>query len=196
MFFLNNLQKRALYSPDFLQESFLRHLPDRPPFDKHFEDSRMYKGIDRDLYLDLKTYLVDNILVKVDRMSMATSLEARVPLLDVKMVEFAFSLPSRMKVRNSVTKWFLKQAMENILPDSIIHRQKEGFSIPIKNWLKKDMKELMMEYLSEKRISQSGFFQYPHIQKMIDEHLNHKDNHSHRLWALISFEMWREKFMA
>ncbi len=195
MIFLSNFQKTRLYSPDFLAEDFLKRLPQRVPFDTYFENSKRYEGINQDLYLDLKTYMVDNILVKVDRMSMATSLEARVPLLDYKMVEFAFSLPSHFKVRGSVTKWFFKKVMEGILPDEIIYRRKEGFSIPIKNWLKQELKELMMEYLSEKRVKEAGFFNYAYIKKLINEHLNAKQNHAHRLWALILFSLWREKFL-
>ncbi len=196
MIFLSDFQKTKLYSPGFLTEDFLKKLPQRVPFATYFENSKCYEGINRDLYLDFKTYMVDNILVKVDRMSMATSLEARVPLLDYKMVEFAFSLPSHFKVRGSVTKWFFKKAMEGILPDEIIYRRKEGFSIPIKNWLKDELKDLMMEYLSEKRVKEAGFFNYTYIKKLIDEHLNAKQNHAHRLWALILFSLWREKFLA
>jgi asparagine synthase (glutamine-hydrolysing) len=196
MIFLSNFQKTRLYSPDFLAEDFLKRLPQRVPFDTYFENSKLYEGINQDLYLDLKTYMVDNILVKVDRMSMATSLEARVPLLDYKMVEFAFSLPSHFKVKGSVTKWFFKKVMEGILPYEIIYRRKEGFSIPIKNWLKQELKELMMEYLSEKRVKEAGFFNYNYVKKLIDEHLNAKQNHAHRLWALILFSLWREKFLA
>ncbi|NIM13415.1 MAG: asparagine synthase (glutamine-hydrolyzing) [Candidatus Aminicenantes bacterium] len=194
MIFLSNLQKRTLYSPDFLSSDYLKPLNARIPFDGFFEHSRQFEGINRDLYLDFKTYMVDNILVKVDRMSMATSLEARVPLLDYKMVEFAFSLPSHYKLGGSTTKWFFKKAMEGILPDEIIYRQKEGFSIPIKNWLKSELKELMMEYLSEKRVKEAGFFNHAYIQKMVNEHLNNKQNHAHRLWALILFHLWRERF--
>ncbi|MDQ1354710.1 MAG: hypothetical protein QG657_5019, partial [Acidobacteriota bacterium] len=135
-----------------------------------------------------------DILVKVDRMSMAASLEARAPLLDYKMVEFAFSLPSHFKVRGPVTKWFFKKAMEGILPDEIIYRRKEGFSIPIKSWLRSELKELMMEYLSEKRVKESGFFNYDYIKRMIEEHLSGRRDHVHRLWALINFNLWRERF--
>jgi asparagine synthase (glutamine-hydrolysing) len=195
MIFLSDFQKTRLYSPDFLAEDFLKRLPQRVPFDTYFENSSRYEGINRDLYLDFKTYMVDNILVKVDRMSMATSLEARVPLLDHKMVEFAFSLPSHYKVNGSVTKWFFKKAMEGILPDEIIYRRKEGFSIPIKNWLQQELKELMLEYLSEKRVKEAGFFNYIYIKKLIDEHLNARQNHAHRLWALILFSLWQEKFL-
>ena len=195
MLFLSNYQKTKLYSPAFLRQDFLRDLPFRVPFDRYFADSKQFDGINRDLYLDFKTYMVDNILVKVDRASMAASLEARVPLLDYKMVEFAFSLPAHMKVRGSTTKFFFKRAMEDILPHEIIYRRKEGFSIPIKNWLKTDLKGLMLEYLSEKRIKEAGFFNTAYIKKMIDEHLSNKQNHAHRLWTLILFNIWREKFL-
>jgi asparagine synthase (glutamine-hydrolysing) len=197
MIFLSNLQKQHLYSPGFLHNDYLKSLLLRVPFAGFFENSRQFPGINQDLYLDLKTYLVDNILVKVDRMSMATSLEARVPLLDHKMVEFAFSLPHHYKLggpSGSTTKWFFKKAMEGILPPEILHRQKEGFSIPIKNWLKKELKDLMMEYLSERRIKEAGFFNPAYIKKMINAHLGNKQNHAHRLWALLLFHLWYEKF--
>ena len=194
MIFLSNLQKRKLYSPSFLQDEYLKPLHNRTTFDDYFEKSRGFDGINQDLYLDFNTYMVDNILVKVDRMSMATSLEARVPLLDYKMVEFAFSLPDSYKLGGNTTKWFFKKAMEGILPDDIIYRRKEGFSIPIKNWLKTDLKDLMMEYLSEKRIREAGFFNFEFVEKMKNEHLNNKQNHAHRLWALILFNLWRERF--
>jgi asparagine synthase (glutamine-hydrolysing) len=196
MLFLSHFQKTRLYTPDFFQERFLKALPGRVPFDRYFEKSRGFDGINRDLYLDLKTYLVDNILVKVDRMSMATSLETRVPLLDYKMVEFAFSLPPAFKLRGNQTKWFFKRAMEGILPPEIIYRQKEGFSIPIKNWLKNELKDLMQEYLSERRIKEAGLFNYPYVKRMVTEHLQNKQNHAHRLWTIILFNLWRERFLA
>jgi asparagine synthase (glutamine-hydrolysing) len=194
MIFLSNYQKCNLYNKDFLDNQFLTPLPRRVPFDQYFKHCAHYDKINKDLYLDFKTYMVDNILVKVDRMSMATSLEARVPLLDYKMVEFAFSLPSHYKVRGSTTKWFFKKAMEGILPDEIIYRRKEGFSIPIKNWLKDELKDLMMEYLSPKRIKTAGFFNYSYVNKMVQEHLNNRQNHAHRLWGLILFNIWWDKF--
>ena len=194
MLFLTSRDKKKLYSPAFLQEYFLDPLNQRNPFDKHFHRASHFPGINQDLYLDLKTYLADNILVKVDRTSMANSLEARVPLLDHRLVEFAFSLPPDYKVRGHTTKWFFKEAMKDTLPPQIIHRRKEGFSIPIKNWLKTDLKDLMMEYLSPARIKDLGYFHSPRIQHMIREHLQNRQNHSHRLWSLILFNLWREKF--
>lgn len=195
MLFLSAQGKNRLYSKDYLQDSYTKMLPERSPFDKHFARAGQFKGINQDLYLDLKTYMVDNILVKVDRTSMATSLEARVPLLDHRMVEFAFSLPPSYKVKGNTTKWFFKEAVKDILPREVIHRQKEGFSIPIKNWLKTDLKDLMMEYLSKKRIDNLGYFNYHYIQKMINQHLTNKQNHAHRLWSLILLNLWEERFL-
>lgn len=194
MLFLTRQQKKRLYSPAFQQESFMRDLPQREPFSGFFKRSRQFSGINQDLYLDLKTYLTDDIMVKVDRMSMAASLETRAPLLDVKLVEFAFSLPPGWKVKGGTGKWFFKRAMAGILDPEILNRQKQGFSIPIKNWLKGELKELMLETLSEKKISDLGFFNPGYVQTLIREHLQNRENHSHRLWALIQFHLWHDHF--
>jgi len=194
MLFLTAAQKSMLYTPAFQENSFSRDLPDREPFATFFKRSRQFPGINQDLYLDLKTYLVDDIMVKVDRMTMAASLEARAPLLDYKLVEYAFSLPPDWKVRNGTGKWFFKKAMEGILDPKILYRQKQGFSIPIKNWLKNELRELMEETLSEKRIAAMGFFNYPYVQTMIREHLQNRENHPHRLWALMQFHLWHDHF--
>ncbi len=195
MLFLSKYQKSKLYSDDFFEKSFGNPLPKRMPFDRYFEESLKFDDINQDLYLDFKSYMVDNILVKVDRMSMATSLEARVPLLDKKMVEFAFSLPPLYKLRGKTTKWFFKKAMEGILPDEIIYRRKEGFSIPIKNWLKTDLKDLMLTTLSKERVDASGLFDYSYVKKMMDDHLANKQNHAHRLWTLILFNLWSDRYL-
>jgi asparagine synthase (glutamine-hydrolysing) len=194
MLFLTAMQKTCLYAPSFLKDSFLLDLPEREPFASFFQRSRRFPGINQDLYLDFKTYLADDIMVKVDRMSMAASLEARAPLLDRKLVEFAFSLPPDWKVRGNTGKWFFKKAMAGILDEKILNRQKQGFSIPIKNWLKDELKELMLDTLSEKRINDMGYFSFPYIQAMIQEHLQNRENHSHRLWALIQFQLWYDHF--
>jgi asparagine synthase (glutamine-hydrolysing) len=194
MMFLTALQKSRLYSPEFMKENYVADLWEREPFHSFFERSRRFSGINQDLYLDLKTYLADDIMVKVDRMSMAASLETRAPLLDRELVEFAFSLPPYWKVRGSSGKWFFKKAMEGILDKETIYRQKEGFSIPIKNWLKSELKELMLECLSEKNIKAMGYFSYPRVRQMIQEHLQNRENHAHRLWALIQFHLWHDHF--
>lgn len=150
--------------------------------------------ITRSGYIDLKTYLVDDILVKVDRMSMATSLEARVPYLDHRIVEFAFSLPPELKMRRLKTKYILKKTFWNDLPEEVQKRDKQGFSIPIKNWIRGELRPMMMDLLNEKRIREEGFFNFDFISHMIDEHLRGIENHSHKLWALMVFETWYDKY--
>jgi asparagine synthase (glutamine-hydrolysing) len=194
MSFLSPAEKRRLYAPGFWREEFAAPLAERPPFDRHFAASRRFAGINRDLYLDLKTYLVDDIMVKVDRMSMAVSLEARAPLLDHKLVEFAFSLPPQMKVRGGTTKWFFKKAVTGLLPAKIIRRRKEGFSIPIKHWLCGDLRPLLLDTLGDRRIAASGLFSPPAVRTLIEEHLSGRADHAHRLWALVSFFLWQERF--
>ena len=134
-------------------------------------------------------------MVKVDRMSMAASLEAREPLLDHKLVEFAFSLPGRLKLNGLKTKWIFKKTMERLLPRENIYRPKEGFSIPIKHWLRQELRKMMLDYLSEKRTKEVGLFNYGLIKNMIDSHLSGRKNWSHQLWALLVFEIWRENYL-
>lgn len=195
MQFLSAEEKKLLYRRDSLRDEFLAPLHRRDPFVHHFRDSEAFSGLDRDLYLDFKTYLPDNILVKVDRMSMATSLEARVPLLDKKLVEFVFSLPNELKIRGREGKWILKESMRGLLPDEILNRSKKGFSIPIKNWLRRELKPLCDKHLSFQAIERLGFFNPRTVTTWTEEHMNGRRDHAHRLWALIQLSMWAERFL-
>jgi asparagine synthase (glutamine-hydrolysing) len=196
MMFLTEKEKNSLYS-DFFKEQLggLQPLPGSDLFAPVF--SRIEKGdpINGELYLDLKTYLADDILVKVDRMSMATSLETRVPLLDHKIVEFLFKLPGNLKLHGWETKWIFKKTMARLLPRENIYRKKEGFSIPIKHWLRLELKDLMSDTLNKKTVEEGGLFNFDPIQKMMDQHLAGKHNWSHQLWALLVFEIWKNKYM-
>jgi asparagine synthase (glutamine-hydrolysing) len=196
MMFLSEANKNLLYSPDFIRDvDNAADLYDSPPLAHLFRQMAQFDDITGELYLDFKTYLVDDILVKVDRMSMATSLETRVPLLDHKIVEYAFALPGSLKLKGMTTKWILKKTMERLLPEKNIYRRKEGFSIPIKHWLRNELKDLMMSYLDEQRIRREGLFNFEPIKHMIDRHLAGKENYSHQLWALLVFEIWREQYL-
>ena len=193
MIFMSPAEKRRLYSPAMRAEvdgtdgtDFVR---------SHFSRAGSSDPLNRQLYVDIKTYLVDDILVKVDRMSMATSLEARVPFLDHRVVEFAARLPGSMKYADGETKWILKRALRDVLPEKIRHRGKEGFSIPIKNWLKRELKPLMMDVLSPEKVREAGFFNPDAVQRLIDEHLRNAENHSHRLWALMMFGIWHDTYL-
>ena len=196
MMFLSREAKRELYAPGFIDAlGGLRDISQREPFQDFFPLSRSFDRVNSELYLDLKTYLVDDILVKVDRMSMAASLEARVPLLDHKLLEFAFRLPGKLKLHGLSTKWIFKKTVERLLPKDNIYRPKQGFSIPIKHWLKTDLRDLLLDSLAEKRVREEGFFNFAAVQKMIGSHLAGRENYSHQLWALLVFAIWKENYL-
>jgi asparagine synthase (glutamine-hydrolysing) len=197
MTFLSTEEKARLYTPALVEA--LEGVPEvrkQEPFAGVFARLAGFDPTTAELYLDLKTYLPDDILVKVDRMSMAVSLEARAPLLDHKLVEFAFSLPGSWKLRGWTTKWIFKKAMERLLPRENIYRRKEGFSIPIKHWLRTELRDMLLDYLGEDRIRREGLFNPEPVRRMVDRHLRGRENYSHQLWALLVFEVWRETFLS
>ena len=188
MMFLSPEERRTLFTPETLGS-----LNPELPYETILTHSREAEGTDdvaRSGYIDLKTYLADDILVKVDRMSMAASLEARVPYLDYRIVEFALSLPPELKMKGFNTKVLLKKTFWNDLPREVQRRDKQGFSIPIKNWIRGELKPMMLDLLSEKRIREQGFFRPDTISRLVREHLEGAENHSHQLWALMVFEQW------
>jgi len=196
MMFLSRRDKSRLYSAGFQDElGGIEEVCRQSPFREVFEKMPAFDAVTGELYLDLKTYLADDIMVKVDRMSMATSLEAREPLLDHKLVEFMFGLDGRLKLHGLTTKWIFKKTMERLLPRENIYRPKEGFSIPIKHWLREELRELMQDHLSGKRIKEAGFFNPEPVQRMMAAHLAGGKNYSHQLWALLVFEIWRENYL-
>jgi len=142
--------------------------------------------------VDVKTYLADDILTKVDRMSMAVSVEARVPLLDYHIVEFALNLPANMKLQGTRTKSILRQAVKTMMPYSVLEKPKEGFSVPMKHWLCTSLKPMMLDLLSKDALRVRGYFDDQVVARWIREHLDGRVNHSHRLWALMVFEMWHD----
>jgi asparagine synthase (glutamine-hydrolysing) len=196
MMFFSLEEKRRLYS-DSLNNQLgeLKEVDETEPFRSLFPLLSHLDQINGELFLDLKTYLADDLLVKIDRMSMAASLETRVPFLDHRLVEFVISLPGNLKIRGLTLKWLLKKTMKGRLPQQTLHRSKEGFSIPIKHWLRKELKNLLLDYLSKERIKEGGLFHFNPIEEMIDAHLKGKENYSHQLWALMVFEMWKEHYL-
>ena len=182
--------KQTLYTPE-LQASLTQSDVYRP-----IRESLGSAGTDdllhRQLYADLCVYLADDILVKVDRMSMATSLETRAPFLDVNLMELAYSIPSELKIRNGERKYILKQALRDVLPPEILRRPKEGFSIPMKNWLRGDLAPIMRDLLAPERIRQRGWFSPVAVTRLIDSHLSGRDNHAHVLFSLMVLERWAE----
>ncbi len=188
MVFLTEKERESLLVPDVLEAA-----GEENPYDFILRQGRRVEGLDdvlRTGFIDVHTYLADDILVKVDRMSMAVSLEARVPYLDYRLVEFAFTLPPRFKLEGLRTKVILKDTFRDFLPPEVRGRGKQGFSIPIKNWLRRELKPMMTDFLDEGRLAQQGIFNAGAVAAMVKEHLEGKRNHSHTLWALMMFQQW------
>lgn len=146
-------------------------------------------------FLDMNYYLAEDILTKVDRASMAVSLEVRAPFLDHNLAEYAAGLPAEYKLRGSMTKYILKKAVGNILPPNIIKRPKKGFGIPIAEWLKGILNPLMHDMLSPSRLIIQDLFNYEYIQGLMREHEQGIANHYKQLWTLLVFQLWYENFM-
>ncbi len=151
--------------------------------------------VNRMLFVDTRSYLSENILTKLDRMSMAVSLETRVPFLDKDLVQLAFQIPESMKLAQRQTKVLLKRVAARHIPHECVYRQKEGFSIPIKTWLGTQFRPVMEALLSEQRIKAAGLFNWQTVERLKVEHLQGKANHSHLLWSMIVFEAWRDKWL-
>jgi len=157
------------------------------------------QGADRlaaQMRCDLRLYLPEDILAKVDAMSMAASLEARVPYLDNDLVDLALAIPSGLKVRGGERKWILKRAFAGSLPEALLRRGKEGFSIPMKQWLRHEWNGLMHELLSPRSLAAEGLFEARYVEQLMREHETGAHNHSHLLWALMVFQLWRDRFEA
>ncbi|WP_338802640.1 asparagine synthase (glutamine-hydrolyzing) [Pseudomonas sp. RSB 5.4] len=142
--------------------------------------------------IDSATYMVDDILVKVDRAAMANSLETRVPMLDHRVVEFAWTLPLHMKIRNGKGKWILREVLYRHVPRELIERPKKGFSIPVGAWLRGPLKDWAETLLGEVRLRNEGFFSVPLVRKIWSEHLKGRVDHSTKLWSILMFQAWYE----
>jgi len=191
--FLTEQKKALLYSEELTRS--LDHLDVCAPFIAYLQACAAADPLWRAQFADIKTYLADDILVKVDRMSMANSLEARTPYLDYRVAELAAGLPSHLQMKRLQTKYLLKRCMATRLPRAILTRKKEGFSIPMKNWLRRELRPMMEEALSPQRIRREGLFNAAYIEQLKTDHLNGVANHSHQLWALMIFEIWRNIYL-
>ena len=147
------------------------------------------------LFNDLKTYLEGDILYKVDRASMAASLEVRVPFLNREMVQFANDLPIGLKLHNFTGKFLLKKMMKGKLPDDIIQRSKKGFNMPVAYWISGDLKNLMMDMFSESFINRQNLFDFHYIQQLTEEHFQHRKDNRKLLWTLLMFQLWYQSYI-
>lgn len=180
----SEFQERAVGAdPMGIMRGYLDRAPARDPLSKV-------------LYLDTKTYLPGDILTKVDRMSMLTSLEARVPLLDHKFVEFVTSLTPKWKMRGTEQKYIFRKLAERVgVPRDVLHRPKQGFALPLVHWIKNELKDLLLAVLFEPTTTQRGYFNQAAVRKLVDEHLQGRRVHSGRIWRLLMFELWHRNYL-
>jgi asparagine synthase (glutamine-hydrolysing) len=162
---------------------------------EHARDCDAKEPLNQILFNDLKTYLEGDILYKVDRASMAASLEVRVPFLNREVVRFANDLPLDLKLHNLTGKFLLKKIMKGKLPEDIIQRTKKGFNMPVAYWLSGDLKTLMMDMFSETSINRQNIFDHSYIQQLTDEHFQHRKDNRKLLWTLLMFQLWYQSYM-
>ena len=147
-------------------------------------------------YADIKTYLTADVLTKVDRMSMACSLEVRCPLLDHVFVELAAKLPFSMKLRNGTRKYLLRRLAEKLgVPREVLNRPKQGFALPLVHWMRAELKNDITALLLEPRTLQRGYFRKTAIERMLKEHHRSERDHSAALWQLLAFELWHRNYL-
>jgi asparagine synthase (glutamine-hydrolysing) len=185
-------QKLALYSGAMRDR--LANVDSYELLDQAFAASRAQSDVGRLMDVDVQTYLPGDLLTKVDITTMACSLEARSPFLDHHVMEWAASLPGRLKVRSRTTKFLLKQAMMPWLPDDLVTRRKQGFGIPLASWLRTELRDLSWDVLTDSTARSRGLFRPEAVSGLLSEHGQGID-HSSRIWALIQFELWHRNFI-
>ncbi len=161
---------------------------------KYYQESDAQNDLDRLSYYYLKTFMTDQILVKVDRASMASSLEVRAPFLDVQVMDFVTSIPHKYKLKGLNTKYILKKILAQKLPKEIVKRPKRGFAIPVAQWLKGELKTLLLDQFSEDKVKREGYFNYSYIHRLMTDHFEGRQDHRKKLWTLLMFELWLSKW--
>jgi asparagine synthase (glutamine-hydrolysing) len=185
--------RERLYRRDYLETTDVGD--SLAPLTRCFEEARGYEFLDQLLHVDIGTYLADDILTKVDRMSMAHSLEVRVPFLDHLVVEFAGSLPPGLKMNGFRTKYIVKKAFRGLLPHEIRNRKKAGFIFPASLWLRGSLLEFASDLLSESRMASLGIFNPGFVQSLLKEHSEGRRDRARMIWNLLVFSAWHGRYL-
>lgn len=184
---------------DYELKDLLLYPPNRSGFyeeqEKIFNNYNMINDtVEQVQVLDFFFYLQEDVLVKVDRASMACSLEVRIPFLDPRIVEFVWSLPLNFKLRKLKTKYLLKKTMKGLLPNSVLNRRKKGFGIPVAKWVTGKMRDMILDTFSDTRIKNDGFFNAKYIKNLLNEHFRKRKDHRKKLWTLFVFQHWLRRY--
>jgi asparagine synthase (glutamine-hydrolysing) len=162
---------------------------------RHFERLDQLPWDGQMMHFDFETYLPEDILTKVDRMSMAHSIESRVPLLDNQVVDFAARLPANLKIKDGRKKHILKEAAAGLLPDGILNRRKQGFAVPVGGWFRGDLRQFFSDVLLSRDAHQRGYFEPRFVERLVREHVTGRRDHTLRLWGLVVFELWHREYL-
>jgi asparagine synthase (glutamine-hydrolysing) len=186
----NETEKYLLCTPEFLSTGFRDTFE---VFDAYFQKARRAHPLNQLLYVDAKTFLLDDNLVKVDRMTMANSLEARVPLLDHELVERIAMIDPTLKSRGFETKRLLRKAARTLLPPQIQKGKKKGFTPPLPYWIGNDLRSLFEEYFDERKLGETGILNPGYCRRILDEHARGVRDNNRQLWTILSLLCWLEK---
>jgi len=191
--FFGSDDKRVLLTPEF--RARVTAVDPERTLARHFERFDDVSWPAQMMRVDTETYLPEDVLTKVDRMSMAHSIESRVPLLDHQVVECAASFPAHFHLRNGTRKYLLRQIAAERLPASAMTRPKRGFGLPLSSWLRGDLRELFSDTLLSDRALSRGYFRGPFVRQLVNEHINGSRDHTLRLWQLVVFERWHRLYL-
>jgi len=184
----NAKEKESIYTEEFSNQ--IEQIDPLEYLIKKYEEAEGGDFLENLLYLDMVTYLPEDLLVKTDIATMANSLEARVPFLDHLFMEEIAKIPSRLKLKGFKTKYILKKAFENFIPEAILKRKKMGFGVPVAKWFRKELKDYTREILLNQRTIGRGYFKKAGVERLLNEHLTMHYDHSAKIWALLFLEIW------
>jgi asparagine synthase (glutamine-hydrolysing) len=185
---VTKMQRQRLFTADVRQA--LGPMREEALFERLIASQRFPDFLSRILYADTKVYLVSDILAKVDRASMANSLEVRTPLVDYPLFEFVATIPSSLKLHGGVSKYIFKKAVESFVPHEIVYREKHGFAVPIRSWFRHDLRDMLHDHLRDRSDAGAAFFEPAYVDRLLREHTSGSRDWSIQLWSLLVFRLW------